>query len=84
MQPNALAVLNRTYMSNSSREHRPVPAQRQHRFGLHTGATILPAVPSFYAGVATLEDAITTVVARALDHAGIDLGLARRWGSDVS
>ena len=46
------------------------------------GATVLPAVPSFYAGVTTLEHAIDTVVARALDHAGIRLPLLRRWGDE--
>lgn len=44
------------------------------------GATILPAVPSFYAGIETLEQAVDTVVARALDHAGLKLDLVRRWG----
>lgn len=44
------------------------------------GAIILPAIPSFYGAVRTLEDAIDTVVARALDQAGLRLGLVRRWG----
>jgi polyprenyl P-hydroxybenzoate/phenylacrylic acid decarboxylase-like protein len=44
------------------------------------GATILPAVPSFYAGVATLEQAVDTVVARILDHVGLQLDLLPRWG----
>jgi 4-hydroxy-3-polyprenylbenzoate decarboxylase len=44
------------------------------------GATVLPAVPSFYAGVRTLADAVDTVVARILDHAGLPLPLVRRWG----
>jgi 4-hydroxy-3-polyprenylbenzoate decarboxylase len=46
------------------------------------GATIMPAVPSFYAGVEDLDDAIDTVVSRALDHAGLPLGLAKRWGEE--
>jgi 4-hydroxy-3-polyprenylbenzoate decarboxylase len=45
------------------------------------GATILPAVPSFYAGVETLEQAVDTVVARVLDHVGIPLDLVPRWGA---
>ncbi len=45
------------------------------------GATILPAVPSFYAGVSTLEQAIDTVIARVFDHAGIDQRLLPRWGA---
>ena len=44
------------------------------------GATILPAVPSFYAGVTTLEHAVDTVVARVLDHVGLRLDLLPRWG----
>lgn len=45
------------------------------------GATILPAVPSFYGAVRSLEDAVDTVVARALDHAGVEVPLVRRWGA---
>lgn len=44
------------------------------------GAIILPAIPSFYGAVRTLEDAIDTVVVRALDRAGLELPLVRRWG----
>lgn len=45
------------------------------------GAIILPAIPSFYGDVQTLEDAIDTVVVRALDRAGLELPLVRRWGT---
>lgn len=45
------------------------------------GALILPAVPSFYAGIETLEHAIDTVVVRALDRAGVELDLLPRWGN---
>jgi flavin prenyltransferase len=44
------------------------------------GAIVLPAVPSFYGAIATLDEAIDTVVARALDRAGLRLPLVRRWG----
>lgn len=44
------------------------------------GALVLPAVPAFYAGIRTLEQAVDSVVARALDHAGIRLELLPRWG----
>ncbi|MFO0634984.1 MAG: UbiX family flavin prenyltransferase [Nannocystaceae bacterium] len=44
------------------------------------GAIVLPAVPSFYGAVRTLEDAVDTVVLRALDRAGVPLPLLRRWG----
>lgn len=43
------------------------------------GATILPAMPSFYSRPATLEAALDTVVARVLDHLGLDNDLVRRW-----
>jgi polyprenyl P-hydroxybenzoate/phenylacrylic acid decarboxylase-like protein len=48
------------------------------------GALVLPAVPSFYAGIRTLEQAVDSVVARALDHAGIRLELLPRWGAEVA
>ena len=44
------------------------------------GATIVPAMPSFYGKLETLADAIDTVVARVLDHAGISNALVKRWG----
>ena len=48
------------------------------------GALVLPAVPSFYGAVRTLEQAVDTVIARALDRAGVDLpeGFIQRWGAD--
>lgn len=45
------------------------------------GAIVLPAVPSFYGNVRTLEQAIDTVVVRALDRAGIELPILDRWGA---
>lgn len=45
------------------------------------GATIIPAIPSFYAGVQSLQDAVDSVVSRVLDHAGVDAKLLKRWGS---
>lgn len=44
------------------------------------GAIVLPAIPSFYGAVTSLEAAIDTVVVRALDRAGVQLPLVRRWG----
>lgn len=46
------------------------------------GAIVLPAVPSFYAHTETLEQAIDTVVVRALDRAGLRLPILPRWGDD--
>jgi polyprenyl P-hydroxybenzoate/phenylacrylic acid decarboxylase-like protein len=48
------------------------------------GAIVLPAVPSFYGAIETLEQAIDTVVVRALDRAGIRLPIIERWGDDES
>ena len=45
------------------------------------GAVVLPAVPSFYGEVTTLQDAVDTVVVRALDRAGLSLPVLRRWGA---
>lgn len=44
------------------------------------GAIVMPAVPSFYGAITSLEAAIDTVVIRALDRAGLSLPLVRRWG----
>ncbi len=46
------------------------------------GATILPAMPSFYAKPAGIEPLLDTVVGRVLDHLGLDHGLLKRWGGD--
>jgi len=45
------------------------------------GAVVLPAMPSFYGKPATLQDAVDTVVARIVDHLGLENTLAARWGS---
>ncbi len=47
------------------------------------GAVVMPAIPSFYAGVTTLQQAVDSVVLRALDHAGVRLPLLPRWGDDA-
>jgi len=46
---------------------------------LLAGATVLPANPSFYAGPKTIEEVVDTVVARVLDHLGVENQLAPRW-----
>jgi 4-hydroxy-3-polyprenylbenzoate decarboxylase len=43
------------------------------------GATILPANPSYYMRPATVEAVVDTVVARVLDHMGIEHQLVARW-----
>lgn len=47
------------------------------------GAIILPPVPAFYASPKTLEDLVDQMVARALDLAGHDWPLAKRWGENL-
>jgi 4-hydroxy-3-polyprenylbenzoate decarboxylase len=47
------------------------------------GALILPAMPSFYGRPTTLEQAIDTVIARILDHLGLEHDLVKRWGDRV-
>jgi 4-hydroxy-3-polyprenylbenzoate decarboxylase len=44
------------------------------------GATVLPAAPAFYSADGSLEQAVDTVVMRALEHAGVRLPLVARWG----
>ncbi len=45
------------------------------------GATILPAMPSFYAKPASIDELVDTVVGRVLDHLGLEHDLLRRWGA---
>lgn len=45
------------------------------------GATILPAAPGFYHRPATVQDLVDFVVARILDHLGVENRLSRRWAS---
>jgi len=46
---------------------------------LLAGATVLPANPSFYTQPKTIQDVVDTVVARVLDHLGIEHKLVARW-----
>ena len=49
---------------------------------LLAGATILPANPSFYSRPTTVEQVADTVVARVLDHLGLENNLASRWQAE--
>ena len=44
------------------------------------GATIMPASPPFYHHPETIDDLVDMVVARILDHLGVEHSLAGRWG----
>lgn len=46
---------------------------------LLAGAVLLPANPAFYSHPKTLEDVVDTVVARVLDHLGVENTLSPRW-----
>jgi flavin prenyltransferase len=43
------------------------------------GAIVLPANPYFYMNPTTIEQVVDTVVARVLDHLGIEHKLVHRW-----
>jgi len=62
---------------------RETPLSRVHLRNLlaleEAGALILPASPSFYSRPRTIEDLVDTVLARALDHLGIELDVSPRW-----
>ena len=45
------------------------------------GATIIPASPSFYSKPKTITELVDTIIARVLDHLGIEHKLVKRWQS---
>jgi 4-hydroxy-3-polyprenylbenzoate decarboxylase len=45
------------------------------------GATIIPACPSFYSKPKTVVEVVDTIIARVLDHLGIEHKLVKRWRS---
>ncbi len=47
------------------------------------GAIVMPAMPSFYSNPRTITALADTVVARILDHLGIDHTLAPEWGTPL-
>ncbi|MFQ6372607.1 flavin prenyltransferase UbiX [Shewanella sp. YIC-542] len=55
----------------------------QHMLSLtQAGAVILPAAPGFYHHPQTVQDLVDFVVARILDHLGVEHSLTGRWGYD--
>jgi 4-hydroxy-3-polyprenylbenzoate decarboxylase len=44
------------------------------------GAVIMPANPGFYFNPRGVDDLVDFMVARVLDHLGVEHGLSRRWG----
>ncbi len=49
---------------------------------LLAGAILLPANPSFYSHPKTVEQVVDTVVARVLDHIGVEQKLVPRWADE--
>lgn len=45
------------------------------------GAVVLPAAPGFYHRPTSVEDLVDFVVARILDHLGVEHDLSRRWAA---
>lgn len=48
------------------------------------GATVLPAAPGFYHRPRAIADLVDFVVARVLDHFGIEHAVGRRWTGEVA
>ncbi|MBG8944697.1 UbiX family flavin prenyltransferase [Vibrio cholerae] len=48
----------------------------------HMGVTIMPAAPGFYHQPQSIDDLVDFIVARILDHLGIEQALVPRWGYD--
>jgi flavin prenyltransferase len=46
---------------------------------MEAGATIIPAIPSFYGRPQTVQEVVDTVVARILDHLKVEHSLVKRW-----
>ena len=44
------------------------------------GVTIMPAAPGFYHKPESIDDLIDFMVARVLDHLGLEQKLVARWG----
>ncbi len=47
------------------------------------GATVIPAAPGFYHRPASVGDLVDFIVARVLDHLGVEHAIGRRWGGDA-
>ncbi|PMH42545.1 aromatic acid decarboxylase [Vibrio sp. 10N.286.49.B3] len=65
---------------------RETPFSTLHLENMHKlstmGVTIMPAAPGFYHQPKTIDDLVDFMVARILDHLGIEQGLVPRWGYD--
>ncbi len=57
----------------------PIHLEHMHKLSL-MGVTIMPASPGFYHRPQTVEEMVEFVVARILDHLGVEHSLLTRWG----
>jgi 4-hydroxy-3-polyprenylbenzoate decarboxylase len=48
------------------------------------GAVVMPAAPGFYHRPRSIDDLVNFVVARVLDHLGVEQDLVARWGGDAA
>ncbi|MGF1779633.1 flavin prenyltransferase UbiX [Vibrio nomapromontoriensis] len=65
---------------------RETPFSTLHLENMHKlstmGVTIMPAAPGFYHQPKSIDDLVDFIVARVLDHMGIEQALVPRWGYD--
>ncbi|MDP2575318.1 flavin prenyltransferase UbiX [Vibrio penaeicida] len=65
---------------------RETPFSTLHLENMHKlsqmGVTIMPAAPGFYHQPTSIDDLVDFMVARILDHLGVEQGLVPRWGYD--
>lgn len=65
---------------------RETPFSTLHLENMHKlsqlGVTIMPAAPGFYHQPKSIDDLVDFMVARILDHLGIEQALVPRWGYD--
>lgn len=65
---------------------RETPFSTLHLENMHKlsqmGVTIMPAAPGFYHQPKSIDDLVDFMVARILDHLGIEQKLVSRWGYD--
>lgn len=68
--------------------HREMPLSTIHLEHLlklsQLGAVVMPASPGFYHKPQSVSDMIDFVVARILDHLGVDQTLMARWGTNTN
>ena len=48
------------------------------------GAVVMPAAPGFYHRPRGVADLVDFMVARVLDHLGLEHGVGRRWGEEIA